>query len=233
MTNRKRWIVLSTGLVGIGAVSLAAALPAPAACLAISAYGFKTASERLLVPANSSQAEQMLYKDLLRQARGRIENIFGKPDADPLVVFFNDPRAFWPLDLNLYGQAPTIGGRACLIIGPEGQDVDIVAHEFMHTEMHHRVGSWNMLREVPAWFDEGVAMQVDYRKRYDMNREQLPDSTYVRKLVSYKEFSRGQSSYAAAKREVNSWLAVAGTDTLYARLDRLRRGDPFARVIEQ
>lgn len=232
MTVKKCWIGLLTGLAGIGVAFCALALPAPTACLAMGTYGFESVSERFLIPANSNQAEKARYKRLIQEARERIASSFGEPDADPIVVFFNDPRAFWPLQLNLHGQAPSIGGRMCLIIGPDGQHVDIVAHEFMHAEMYHRVGPWRQFREIPAWFDEGVAMQVDYRERYDLNSGQLPDTTSVRELTSYREFFKGQNSYAAAKREVRDWLTRVGADTLYARLERLRNGEPFTRVVE-
>lgn len=233
MTIRKRWIALLAGLVGVGSVSFALAFPAPMACLAINAYGFEPDSERFLVPGDSNRAEKLKYKNLVQQARERITIAFGQPEADPIVVFFNSPRAFWPLHLNLHGQAPTIGARACLIIGPNGQNIDVVAHELMHAEMRHRVGSWTMFRKVPAWFDEGVAMQMDYRERYAMSHEQLSNTTYVREFKSYGDFFNGQNSYAAAKREVRNWLTEVGVGTLYGRLDRMKNGAPFSAIVEQ
>ncbi len=75
-------------------------------------------------------------------------------------------------------------------------------------------------------------MQVDYRERFTMSQQQLPETDYIRDLTSYAEFFGDKNGYAAAKREVANWLAEEGAGTLFGRLDRLKNGAPFAVVVE-
>ncbi len=89
-----------------------------------------------------------------------------------------------------------------------------------------------MLREIPAWFNEGVAMQVDFRERFIVPPEKLPETSYVRELESYNAFFAAEQSYAAARREVKYLLEKHAASGLYAKLERVRSGEPFGRVFE-
>jgi len=115
------------------------------------------------------------------------------------------------------------------MIGPEGRNVDVVAHEMLHGELHHRVGWLQRWLQIPVWFDEGVAMQVDYRSRYDLPVEQIPSAASVRELTTFSKFQSGAvvSNYARAKYVVASWLARIGEKSLYQRLERMRNGQSF------
>lgn len=235
MNRRKYWIGAVLGIVaivGMAATAFATVFPAPTACIAIEVFGFEEVSERFFVPPNSSRSQIARYEELIQESRRRITLVLGKPEAQPIVVFFEDPRSFAPLFLNEVGQAPSVGKRACLIIGPRGQNVDVVAHELMHAEMHYRIGPWKMLWEIPAWFDEGVAMQVDFRERFIMSPDDLPDTSYVRKLKGHRAFFAGEHNYAAARREVADLLDEYPANTLYANIERIRSGETFAQVFE-
>jgi hypothetical protein len=239
--KKKYWIGLVVGvlgLIGIGVTAFAVALPSPAACLAIGLYEFEAISERFFVPPNSSPAQKAEYESLIREARERIKNTFGEPEADPIIVFFDDPRSFSPLFLNAFGQAPFVGKRACVIIGPRGQSVDVVSHELMHSEMHHRVGARGMFWETPVWFNEGVAMQVDYRDDYTLPAQETQHADYVRALATPSSFFVADDkaltrNYASAKTIVASWAMRTEPATLYSRLNALKRGAPFSEVFPE
>lgn len=228
----KKVVVGGLAVFSIAATAFAVAFPAPTVCAVIDAYEFDEVSERFYVPPNSSPEQIADYQRLIHEARKRIGETYGEPESEPVIVFFDDPQTFSPLFLNEVGQGPSVGSRSCLIIGPRGQSVDVIAHELIHTEIHHRVGAWGMLMEIPAWFDEGVAMQVDYRERFIVSPESLPDTSYVRAYESYSDFSSGEQSYAAARREVMELLAKTPANRLYSNLARIRNGEPFERVFE-
>ncbi|MDZ7923630.1 MAG: hypothetical protein U5M23_06135 [Marinagarivorans sp.] len=81
-------------------------------------------------------------------------------------------------------------GELCIIIGPQGQNVDVIAHEWLHAEIQHRVGFFRFLKEIPVWFDEGAALTLDYREPFLPENIDLPveDVTAVKKLKSGKSF---------------------------------------------
>jgi len=113
--------------------------------------------------------------------------------AKPVLVFFSSSKGFLgPFrQINSYGNTQFVGGRACVMIGPNGQNVDVVAHEMAHAELFLRVGWLARWLQIPTWFDEGVAMQVDYRSRYDLPAEKIPNAGDVRALTTFSKFFSG------------------------------------------
>ncbi len=219
-----------------GMAALALRDPGSTACALAGWSGREPLADGTLVDAGSPASEQARVLALLDAARVRIRDTFGAPRARPVILFFNDPQAFWPLRLNTYGSTSFVGSRACVLIGPKGQDVDVVAHELMHAELFDRVGFWGRFTEVPVWFDEGVAMQVDLRQRYDVPEGEPVDTAYVRRLERASQFAVSDDRqltrhYAAAKAEVSRWLQEIGPQGLYARFERLHAGEPFSQVL--
>ena len=242
MLKRKRKILITlTAVLGLGITALAYAgytSPGETACALAKLAELETLPDGALVEQSSSTAERATFTELQFQARERIKETFGAPHAQPLVVIFRDSRTFWPLKLNTYASAAFIGSRVCVLIGPQGQNVDVVAHEFMHAELASRVGHWHRNFDVPAWFDEGVAMQVDLRARYNWSNQQGKSNGYgyVRQFNSTGQFNDADDkqltrNYAAAKAEVAQWLTTIGRGELYNRLERIRMGEDFDAVL--
>lgn len=237
MLKRKRkFLVTLVAVFGLGVTALAYAgyaAPSVTACALAKFAELEALPNGTLVEPSSSVVERATFIELQSLARERIAETFGPPRAQPLVVF-RASRTFWPLKLNNYASAAFIGRRACVLIGPQGQDIDIVAHEFMHTELANRVGHWRRNFAVPAWFEEGVAMQVDLRARYNWSNQQgeSKDYGYIRRFDSQGEFNDANDqqltrNYAAAKAEVAQWLTTIGRSELYNRLERIRAGEDF------
>ena len=233
MRIRKRTLLATcSAAIGFGVATLAVAVPGATACALVEVRGLDSLSDGTLVESGSSAQDRFGSLDLVSDARARIERTFGAPRAEPIVVFFQDPRLFWPLKLNAYGSTSFVGTRVCIMIGPKGRSLDVVAHELMHAELFERVGYWRKFTQIPAWFDEGVAMQVDFRPNYDLPKSEPVDTTYVRQLASARQFFQSNDeqltrNYASAKAEVSHWIAGVGAESLYQRFERIRKGEQF------
>jgi hypothetical protein len=213
------------------------ALPGPTACALVGMSGLRTLDDGLLTDSES-EADHQRYSQLVRDARARIEAIFGTAESKPIVVFFSGAGGFGPFKLNGYGSTQTVGSRACVMVGPKGQNIDVVAHELMHGELHFRVGSLRRFLQVPTWFDEGVAMQVDFRSRYLLSRQEPHHSNGVRTLTTASSFFVADDealtqNYASAKGVVASWVSRIGPAALYPRLRRLKSGESFSEVVPE
>lgn len=233
----RRLIVAAVAVVVTGLATAAVALPGPAACAVVGLAGLHSLGDGLLTDSEST-ADQQGYRQLVRDARERIGATFGAVESRPLIVFFNDASGLGPFRLNRYGSTQMIGSRACVMVGPAGQSIDVVAHELMHGEVHHRVGYRQRLLTVPTWFDEGVAMQVDYRGRYALSLQDATasDADVVRDLTTGSRFFVENDEaltrhYAFAKAVIASWVERVGPAALYPRLERLRAGEPFDEVL--
>jgi hypothetical protein len=227
--RRRHLLGLAIAVVmSLGAVTLAVANPGVTACLIIDLAPFDTLADGTRIERGSTHAELADSAELVSQGRARIEKTFGTPRADPIIVVFHSPKAFWPLRLNSYGSTQFVGPRACVLIGPGGQNVDVTAHELLLVELWHRVGAWRRFF-IPTWFDEGVAMQVDHRPAYTLPVAPENGTASVRGLNSPAQFYRGDDAqltrnYAFAKAEVAVWLARVGVDQLYPTLERIQAG---------
>ncbi len=234
---RKRIVLASIAvIITLGTVTLAFAFPGTTACALIEFSGLETLPNGTRIPTSSSNTERQLILELETQAQTRIENMFGAPRAKPLVVFLKNPAMMFTFTSNGYGSTHFVGPRVCVIIGPDGTNVDVVTHELLHAELFERVGLWRRFSEIPAWFDEGLAMQVDFRSRYDSS--QIVDATELdslRTLWSMDQFNAGNDDeitrhYARSKQAVAQWLEKIGRSNLYSRLERIRAGEAFETV---
>jgi hypothetical protein len=230
-----KFLIAMFAVVLASVTTFAFALPGPTACLLIGVADLHKLSDGSLA-TSESEVDQQRHVELTRDARARIESTFGTAESNPILVFFDQPDGFGPFRLNAYGSTQFIGNRACVMVGPKGQNVDVVAHELMHAEIHHRVGYLAYFLQIPTWFDEGVAMQVDYRSRYLLSPQDAQNTAYVRDLTTGSTFFKGDDqaltrNYASAKHEVASWLSKIGSISLYSRLQRMRDGQSFAEAI--
>ncbi len=244
MHSFKQKILIGVAVAfGLGTTTLlyaAYTVPSDLACLFVKSAALEELPDGTRVDPGISDAERATFPELQLQAKVRIEKTFGAPRALPIVVFFRDSKIFWPLKMNSYGSAGSAINHHCVFMGPQGLNVDVVAHELMHQELQARVGSWRMFTEVPVWFNEGVAMQVDLRPQYSLapRESNASDIGKVRALKSVSQFNQGNNTqltqhYAFAKAEVAQWLSDVGQQELYPRLERIRAGEHFDAVVER
>jgi len=235
-TLRLRISMIPVALVfalGLGVTAFAAANPGVAVCVASNFLPLTRLEDGTLVEPHSFDADQAaVAQRLLADGKGRIREIFGDPRSTPIVVFFNNAASFWPFRLNDYGSTHVIGTRTCVLIGPNGRNLDVVAHELMHAEIVDRVGVVAKFTELPTWFDEGLAMQVDFRPEYDIAGGANAETKSVRALQSAGDFYVPDSrqltgNYASAKAEVALWARQVGHQSVFAQLERMRHGEAF------
>ncbi len=242
---RPKFLIAIAAAFALALIGLSLAVPTAAACALVQHQGLQKLEQTLIEP-DASEQDRARFLQLATDARARITRTFGAPHAPAELVFLQRRTKLWPLaSVGSFGSTLMIGTRACVIIGPKGQSVDVVAHELMHAELLDRVGFWGRLTRIPVWFDEGVGMQVDYRPDFNLPQasgEALsqtgPQTDYVRRLKTVHQFSDVNThqliwNYVAAKAEVARWLAAAGPGNLYPQLQRIRNGETLEKVLQQ
>ena len=221
-------------------IAVALAQPQAAACATISYRGLDEVAPGIFASSDVTPGQKLDFVRLHVAAKRRIADTFGATRASPVIVIGSTQalRHLFP-DSSSYAATIYVPYRSCVIVGPKGHDVDILAHEELHAEVHHRVGHWHRLAQIPTWFDEGLAMQVDNRERYIWSLEFGDvDSGSVKRWTSRAQFFTGDDAeltrhYAMAKEEVRLWLQKLGHGNLYDFLERIRRGDGFVERYEE
>lgn len=121
-------------------------------------------------------------------------------------------------------------------------DINIFAHELTHAELHTRL-TVNALNSIPTWFDEGLALQNDYREQYssDAWKDQTENGKNVisvEDMNTPSEFYAGTKEdrrfrYLNAKHEVSNWMDNHKQNGLLKLIDKLNNGSDFNSAYSQ
>jgi hypothetical protein len=235
---------IALGVIGavlvVAPIAIARAQPQAASCALINYRGLDEVAPGILASSDVTIAQRLDFVHLHTAAKLRIASTFGDTGASPVIVIGSTEalRRLFP-GASSYASTIFVPSRSCVLVGPKGHDVNIIAHEQLHAEIHHRVGHWNRLTEIPTWFDEGLAMQVDFRERYRWSLESgAIDSGTVTQWTSRSQFFRGDDEeltrhYAMAKEELRLWVQELGRENVYGFLERVRQGDRFVETYKR
>jgi len=221
----------------------ALAIPVRALCSAawvnrafVGAGGYVQIDDGVYAARDLPLVERRRALATLDAARARIAGTFGVPVARPTTIIAADDR-----EAARFGLADDVPGTAFIsplrtevVLNLAHFSVDVTAHELVHAEVAQRLGVWTRAVELPVWFDEGVAVQLDRRWPYLIDCGAVGEQRIraVRHLTTVRRFWHGNReqivrNYQAAKCAAAEVLAQHPPRTLYASLARLTQGAHF------
>ena len=221
----------------------ALALPVRALCSAgwvnrafVSAHGYVQIDAGVEAARDLPPEARRRALSALRAARERIAATYGAPVARPTTIIAADDR-----EAARFGLADDVPGTAFIsplrtevVLNLAHFSIDVTAHELVHAEVAQRLGVWTRAVELPVWFDEGVAVQLDRREPYHIDCGAVGGERIrqVRQLTTVRRFwhgDRGQivRNYQAAQCAAAEVLEQHPPRTLYASLARLAHGAHF------
>ncbi len=227
---KKMIVLLLIGLVlflSSGALLLRHSL----ACELLPALGYPHIQAGAFAAPDLDPESLEAMHEILVSAADRISEVYGPPEARPRILVTGDVATARRWGANETASMHRLPWRSCIVVGPQGQNVDVLAHESLHAEIQHRVGFVRFFKEVPVWFDEGAALTLDYREPFlpeniDLSSEQVIG---VRELARAKDFFTGnvREKYQAARMAV---IPLIDTETFFEDLGRIADGENFEAV---
>ncbi len=180
-----------------------------------------------------SSKEAGRLKNFLHQARLRIEGDFGKMVSEPVIIFIGNNENIKKFGLDNYAiRAYITPWKSYLLISESVSNNYAMTHEYFHIEIAERLGYRVKKLLFPVWLDEGLAMQVDDRKRYQLDKYPVSVSEInrVRTLWYSSEFwsedkKQNIRNVLAAKAAVATILKNHADKSLYHLLDRVKLGE--------
>ena len=151
--------------------------------------------------------------ELIQSAHQSVENLFGTVQSQPIIACLDSPVLGYNISHGQTNFAP--GLPSVVLLGSKGMETNVAAHEWAHAEFAQRIGVINKVMFFPTWFDEGLAMQVDFREDYNQNafiayRLQSNYSSIELEDISNSKFyaagDRGRYHYAWSRCIVGEWL---------------------------
>ncbi len=191
---------------------------------------FPQKTRSILIPYSNFKKEGSLYfnsttpqnkidsiQSLIESANNRVAMFWGGKKSNPTFIYCEYAEDFKKYGTPYLAPAVThIVFNSFIVLSKEGAELDIIAHELSHAELYKQLGFYNWTFKIPRWFDEGLAMQNDYRNYYSEdtlkvksdNFRMLPD---VKNLKTGKQFSEDGTreqimlNYMTAKHEIKNW----------------------------
>jgi len=257
-----RWFVALVIALPIGTIIL---FPSLWRCLTIahaSEFEPLTAGKKTLyISAEATPRQREVFTNHLRIASDRIQRFWGNQLGKAVIIYCPTQDQYAQYCSGGEGAGCSLGmpwGDSFLVLGPEGNNPDVMAHELCHDELFARLGWLTIKRQVPQWFNEGLALMVDYRfsnanndarerfLSYDaewkyraygpqgLSPQVVPglSSLETTRDFFYGDYSRVMLAYLTAGREVSRWLATVGSTALPRLIADLAAGNQFADVYQ-
>ena len=201
------------------------------ACSFVEYSSFVKIDKNVYVAPDTRQADRYQLLSLIGEAKMRVAKKYPGLTSTPVIIAAPHMEALKWFTSNEYASTQMLPGQAYIVVGPLGHNTDIIAHEIVHSGMFEQIGYWTRFSQIPVWFDEGVAMQVDYRQKYSLSRDD--DKPLDIESLQYGwQFFRGDNDeltnhYALAKLEIERWLGESGDERLLSLLRNVKSGNGF------
>lgn len=183
--------------------------------------------------------DQQELLEMIEQAKDRVRTFFGDVRFQDEMIFIicDDEKLTRKLGED-HGTVifyfPSETHYIC--ISDEYLVLDILAHEITHAELHTRLSA-EAQKAIPTWFDEGIALQNDYREKYSeaqwtQQTDNGKNAVALEDMDTPAEFYAGEAEdrrfrYLNAKHELDVWMISHGQQGLLELLDRLNGGADF------
>ncbi|MFD2573605.1 hypothetical protein ACFSUS_23400 [Spirosoma soli] len=210
---------------------------------------------KVYVNHTATRRQQQQLRTHIQTARQRIQQFWGGQQGQATIIYCPKQADYERYCMGGEGAGCSIGtpwGASYLILGPDGNNADVIAHELCHDELFARLGWWRIKRQIPQWFNEGLALMLDYRFSNpavwehpdnlennpsfseEEHRQPFAEHPMVKlsDLESTRDFFGGDYghvmlAYQTAADEVSRWLAVVGRAGVPALTNAVANGSDF------
>jgi hypothetical protein len=220
-------------------------------CELIGLSGFKSGNGKIYFSPDIKTKEYAGLKRLVSRAESRIDSFYTGRNSSPKVIICRTPQQYRRYCSSTEGAGCSIGtpwGSTYVILNAQGMNTDVIAHEMSHIELLKRLGWWKTAREVPQWFNEGLALMLDRRfivetdpvQRYRAYRAEWRYYTRngrnrlsLKEISTISEFFKGDqrhvmTAYMTSGMEVSRWLIKDEKGALARLIKQMNEGRTFA-----
>ena len=199
---------------------------------------FKRIASQVYVNRNYAGDKQELF-EMIEQAKDRVRTFFGELyfQDETILIICDDEKLIRKLGEDHGTFIVSFPAEAHYIcISDAYLKLDILAHEITHAELRSRLSA-KAQKAIPTWFDEGLALQNDYRESYSeaqwiAQTDNGKNTVALEDMDTPAEFYAGEAEdrrfrYLNAKHELNVWMTVHGQHGLLELFDKLNGGADF------
>ncbi|RRB02306.1 hypothetical protein [Larkinella rosea] len=253
-----RWLVRFLVFLLILPLAYFAAFPQIFRCQLIHyTSDFQQIAEAVWVDKDTPKHQRVYLLFEIHEARKRLQNLWKSvPQSRATIIFCQKPEQYEQYCQDGEGAGCSLGtpwGDSWVIVNPYGRNPDVLAHELCHDELFTRLGWLKTQRQIPQWFNEGLALMIDQRfttttdslRRYDEFHDHWLEQSHGEQMVlkldeleSLPDFFSGDANrvmlaYMTAGQEVSRWLSIVGRSGLGKLMGAVQEGESFATVYQE
>ncbi len=220
-------LVIFVSFIVLGGVNQRHAL----ACELVGYSNYLEIEPNVFVSPSLNEPRTKKLLSILNLGKSRVDSTFGVMISSPIVIIVSDEDEASRFGSNAYGKAHLTPLGQCLVFGPDGHNVDVMAHEYTHSEVHYRVGWFNHYLNIPIWFNEGISLLVDFREPYLVSNIKLSQVEVDAIKRKGNDFFGGENlleNYQAARVAVDS----IDKKHLYENLTKISNGEKLNDVFD-
>ena len=200
-------------------------------------HGFKEVRDNIFIDNNYLDEDEEILS-MIDTANERNEDFFGELEGKTVIIVTDDEEK-----LNKLGNPSSTaftttyvfkGAHNYTVVSGEKAELDVVAHELSHAEIHSRLykNKWSSKDSIPIWFDEGLAMQNDYRDKYSESEfEKISDARDITDISDEAFFDSNKEirveNYILAKHMVSTLIKDKRKEEIFNLIDRVNNGEKF------
>jgi hypothetical protein len=210
--------------------------------------GMKKISSYLYVEKSMSKENQEKIENATPKAKEYVAEMYGEVTTQPIIYACQSEECKNAFGLEGKFMAVRLLGH--LILTNKAFTKEAISHEWSHEELYERIGGfWHWYREIPLWFDEGLAsltMQkytpydkrawqriIDEKIAYPQKDELVTLSQWNKSCHTYLTNDEIVVPYATARKIVSIWYKKVGQKGLIELLEGLKNGEKFEELYEK
>lgn len=206
--------------------------------MTIELHGFTNIEDNVYLD-NKYTGNSTELLEAIDKANERVLDFWGTVISKPAIIISSDTKKL--NKLGYIGSPSTTsyvfnGALNYIVLSPSVFNIDILAHELTHAELYSRVykGKWYNSELIPVWFNEGIAMQNDFRDKY--NEDAWKDITDngknvkdINSIASASEFYNNDrlANYIISKHTISEWISENGINELIIIIQKVNGGENF------
>jgi len=215
-------------------------------CFFVEYDSFQEIKPNIFVEEKTSKMQQDSLLKFVENAEKRIKTFWGGKSGQAKIIFTKNAMTYQKYAKTTEGAGFSIGTPlgSWIILNQDGLNTDVIAHEMCHDELMTKLGWWKTKKEIPTWFDEGLALMLDYRfvcsqdsiQRYIDYRTELsylsPVPIPLTELNTQKDFfGQGELftkiAYFTSAVEVSRRISLKGKKEIFSIIKKTEKDGKF------
>lgn len=211
--------------------------------------GMQKIAPDIYVDKGMDKVEQKKLLKLIPEAKKYVTDVWGNITSKPTIYACSSKEC--AKSLGIGGGARAYQFNNHLVLSPKAISKELIAHEWSHAELYKRIGGFFGWRNIPSWFDEGLAVFVSHEPRHDKRAwKKIKDNNIfypsLDELVTLKQWNQTTHkynkninmndmvvTYAVAGHEVEKWYKKVGLKGLKELIEKVKNGTSFEVAYKQ